>query len=411
MNTIKFSGWQKGVDNVHQDYEVPADSLRRGVNVDVLDSGKLRRRKGYSLVLAAAQPHSLWSDGATAYFVENNTLRVFNENGTSTALGAVSTGVDKLAYVKVNNDVYFTSRSAKGKIRNSLLSNWGVEVPVTPPVLAVTVGVLPPGTYFAAVTYLTADGRESGASVLSSVTLAADGGVAITGLPIPVSPDVTKKRVYLSTANGEVLYMAAELLAADLFANVSAPVTGAELRTAYLSEPPLGVALATVNGRVFIVDAADPRVVWYTEANDYDHVNRRRGYYMFGDAVTAIASTSNGLFVGAGATTYYISGAGNADASQRVVSDVGMIQGSVSYIPDSADAAWMTEQGPAIGKDGGEVQLLTRERMSPGGMLDTAAMVRDKDGVRQYVVVGSNMDSSALQAGSYAEAEIVRRAA
>lgn len=406
---VKFRGWTKGVDNVHQDYEIPGDSLRRAVNVDVLDSGKVRRRKGFEQTLAVSTPHSLWSDGAAAYYVAANTLRRFYENGTSTALGTVAAGANRVAYVKVDADTYFTCASARGVVRNGALLPWGVEVPNVPPTISATTGVLPPGTYFAGVTYLLADGRESGASALASVTLAADGGVAVTSMPIPAAASVTRKRLYLSTPNGEVLYMAAEVGANDMFATISSPPSGAELRTEYLSEPPLGVALAHCLGRVFIVDAADPRVVWYTMANDYEHVDRRRGYYMFGAPVTAIAAAADGLYVGSD-MTIFISRPGTPEESQRMVLEFGIVAGSVASIPQSTDVIWMTEQGPVIGKDGGSVEMMTKDRMSPGGMTDATAMVRDKDSVRQYVVVGSNTESSALQAGSYAEAEIVRRA-
>jgi len=406
---VKFRGWPKGVDNVHQDYEVPADSLRRAVNVDILDSGKIRRRKGFSQTLAATNPHSLWSDGVNAYYVVSNTLRRFFENGTSTSLGSVVVGANKLAYVKVNSEVYFTCATARGRIKSGTLTSWGVNNPTVPPTMTTTTGVLPPGIYFGAVTYLLADGRESGASALASVTLAADGGIAVTSMPVPIDANVTKKRFYLSTANGEVLYMAAEVGAADLFATISSPVAGAELRTEYLIAPPLGTSLAHTLGRIFIVDAADPRVVWFTEAQDYGHVNKRKGFYVFEGPVTAIAGSTDGLYVGSD-MTYFIAGAGNADATQRMVLEFGIVAGSVASIPFSTDVIWMTEQGPVIGKDSGAVEMMTRERMSPGGMTEATAMVRDKDSVRQYVVVGSNTESSALQAGSYAEAEIVRRA-
>ncbi len=40
------------MDNIHADHELDAKTLRRAVNADVLDSGKIRRRKGFSPFLA-----------------------------------------------------------------------------------------------------------------------------------------------------------------------------------------------------------------------------------------------------------------------------------------------------------------------------------------------------------------------
>ena len=42
VRSLPFAGWPAGMDNVHADHEIGADTLRRAVNADVLDSGKIR---------------------------------------------------------------------------------------------------------------------------------------------------------------------------------------------------------------------------------------------------------------------------------------------------------------------------------------------------------------------------------
>lgn len=42
MESVVISGWPSGMDNIHVDYELDAKTLRRSVNADVLDSGKIR---------------------------------------------------------------------------------------------------------------------------------------------------------------------------------------------------------------------------------------------------------------------------------------------------------------------------------------------------------------------------------
>lgn len=407
---VKRHGWPKGVDNVHTDYELTDDTLRRGVNVDVFDSGKLRRRSGHTLTSSLSGAHSMWSDGAAAYYARNNALYRFYENGVSTSVGAFQCGLNRAAFVKVDSEVYVTCSTAKAAIRNGSVVPWGIDVPTLPPTLSSTTGVLPVGTYHAAVTYLTADGRESGASSLAKIVLASTGGIATTALPVSGEASVTKKRLYLSTTDGEVLYMAAEVSAASQFVIVSTLPSGPELRTAYIIPPPLGVALAYFNGRIFIVDADDQSVVWYTEATDYGHVNMRKNFYKFGADVTMIASVDDGLYVAAD-QTYFIPQAGSADHSQRVVLEAGAVFGSAASIPNTTDAIWMSERGAVVGKGGGEVSVLSGSQVSTGGMIDGAAFVREQNSIRQYVVVGSNSQASALQAGSYAEAEIIRRSA
>lgn len=405
---VSRQGWPKGVDNVHTDYELPDDMLRRGVNVDVFDSGKLRRRKGHTIVTSLSGAHSMWSDGSAAYYARSNALYRFYENGVSTSLGTFQCGTNRVAFVKVDSEVYMTCSTARAAIRNGAMVSWGIAVPSVPPTIAATTGVLPAGTYHAAVTYLTADGRESGASLITKIVLATTGGIVTTAMPVSGDSSVTRKRLYVSTTDGEIMYMAAEVSAATQFVTVSTLPAGPELRTAYLVPPPLGVALAYFNGRIFIVDAADPTVVWYTEATDYGHVNMRKNFYKFGAAVTMIVNVDDGIYVAAD-QTYFISQAGSAEHSQRLVLEAGAVFGSAASIPDTTDAIWMSERGAVIGKAGGVVSVLSGAQVSSGGMIDGAAMVREQDSVRQYVVVGSNSQVSALQAGSYAEAEIVRR--
>jgi hypothetical protein len=43
MEPVVISGWPAGMDNIHADHELDAKTLRRAVNADVLDSGKLAR--------------------------------------------------------------------------------------------------------------------------------------------------------------------------------------------------------------------------------------------------------------------------------------------------------------------------------------------------------------------------------
>ena len=404
-----LSGWPKGVDNIHADHELSPDTLRRGVNIDVMDSGAVRRRKGHTLVTALASAHSMWGNGQAAYFIRDNSLYRFYEGSPAAALGAFAAGANRAAYVGVDSDVFVTSATARGVIRGGAVVPWGINVPATPPVVAATTGVLPPGNYFLAVTYVDADGRESGASAQTKITLSTAGGVATTAMPVSLEAAVTRKRLYISTTDGEILYMAAEVAAAAQFVSISTLPTGAELRTAHLSPPPFGVALAHFNGKVYIVDAMDSSVVWFTEALDYDHVNIRKNYYKFGAPVTVIAAVDDGVYFVAD-QTWFISGAGGDAPVRRPVLEATGILGSEASIPDTTDVIWMSDRGAVIGKNGGEVQVLSGKQVSTGDMIDGAAFVREQDSVRQYVMVGGSKDTSALQAGSYAEAEVIRRA-
>lgn len=406
-----LNGWQLGLDNVHGDNELPRNALRNAVNVDIMDSGKVRRRNGHVLSLAATSSHSLWSDDNQAYYVEGNQLKRFNPDHTATVIGTVNTDENHLAYKKVNDEIYFSSSIAKGKLVDGELEQWGIEVPTSPPALSLSTGVLEAGTYFAVVTYVATDGRESGASTQTSITLDDVGGIAVISMPTPLDTTITKKRLYLSTPNGEVLYMASEVAFDAQFININTLDLKQECRTLHLSPPPFSTAIAYANGRLFMVDADDSRIVWFTESISYELVDRRKNYYVFDKPVTLIAGTASGrgLYICAD-ETYFMSNAGIKDNDGKtIIFGFGAFAESLSIIPTTKEPIWMTERGAVVGKEDGGAQLLAAGRLEPGKMINVASMVREQNSIRQFVAVGNKTDASTVEAGSYAEAEIIRR--
>ena len=160
------------MDNIHADHELDAKTLRRAVNADVLDSGKIRRRKGFSPFLAEPGAHSLWaSSSGAAFFVSGQTLWRLFADGTKEAIATLAPNSGPLCYLEVNGRAYFNSAASRGRIDDGLaVVPWGVDVPVSPPLMVQGPGALDAGTYHAVITYVLADGRESGASVSSSIT-------------------------------------------------------------------------------------------------------------------------------------------------------------------------------------------------------------------------------------------------
>jgi len=407
----RIDGFQRGMDNIHQDNELGSDTARRIVNMDITDSGKLRMRKGRQRVLELGGAHSMWDDNAgNAYLVHDNKIKKFNADGTLTIIGTFNAGANRASFLALNGDIYVSCATASAIIRNGALIPWGVEVPASAPALSLTTGQLTAGAYHLAMTYVMADGRESGASLLSSITLNSVGGIATTALPVPDSADVAKKRLYMSTPNGEVPYLAKELSPLDQFTTIMTMPVGVELRTAYQSPPPFAIGLTYSNGCIFMIDAADPTVVWRTNALDYDHVDRRKNYYKFGAEVTVIAGTKGGGLYVCADQTRFIGQAGTMSPVLTEVFEFGGIANTARIIPRTNEYIWMSERGPVIGHEAGAAEILAEKALAPGLMINAASMVREQDGIRQFVVVGNNSEGSILQAGSYAEAEITRRA-
>lgn len=403
--SVSFNGWPAGMDNIHGDHEIGADTLRRAVNADVLDSGKIRRRKGFSSFISESGAHSLWSSSSgDAFFVSGQTLWRLFSGGTKQSIGTLSPNSGQLCYLEVNGRTYFNSAASRGRIDAGMaLTPWGVDVPVSPPLMVQGPGALDAGTYHALITYVLSDGRESGASVSSSITLAAPADIGFYGLPVPSDPAIVAKRIYLTTANGEAFFRVAEVAAAATLSTRGS--FGAELRTRHLSPPPYGSDMDYCLGRIWI---ASGKTVFGTESMDFDHVDLRRQFYQFPSDVSLIAATAGGIYVCAD-QTYWISAPGTPEASMRPVFGFGAVPRSRATIPSTTDPIWFSERGAVIGGEGGQATIVAEKRIAPGEMTGAAALVRESDSLRQFIVVGNNAQASSLQCGSYAEAEIIRR--
>lgn len=412
MDKLNLGPWPAGMNNVAPDHALPVSkygrivAARNAVNVDFDDSGRARRRKGFTQALLTPGAHSLWTrEERDALFVADNLLYSFN-GSAARPLGVVNCGAHPLSYAEVNGKTYFTCPTARGVLESDVIQPWGVEVPAVPPMLLESAGTLAAGDYFVAMTYVLKDGRESGASPLAKFTLGAPGGFAVISMPNPTSVDVVAKRLYISTTDGDVLYRAGEFSAAAQFATADSPPSGSQLLFAHMSAPPLGSALAHYNGRIFIVDG---NTVWYTEAHDYDHVDVRKNFYRFSSRASVIAAVEDGLYVCAD-KTYFIPNAGSTNAEQMRVLDFGAFPNTAHRIPKSKDVIWMSERGPVVATAGGSVEVLAADGLAPGKMEGAASLIREEDGLRQFITVGTAIEGASVQANSYAEAEVIRKA-
>jgi len=84
-------------------------------NVEIDDSGRVGRRKGYTNK-ASGSYHSLWCDTGNAMVVKNNALCVLNPDYTVTPIRNMTPGA-RVSYVQVDNAIYYTNGHERGKIK------------------------------------------------------------------------------------------------------------------------------------------------------------------------------------------------------------------------------------------------------------------------------------------------------
>jgi hypothetical protein len=111
-----------GIRNTVAPERLAPGDLEAAVNVDLDDTGQLRRRRGVTQVDDASY-HSLRTIAGRVVGVKDGELGTIGANYAFT--GLVSVGEDPLSYTAVGETIYFSSRSASGKIVDGVAQAWG----------------------------------------------------------------------------------------------------------------------------------------------------------------------------------------------------------------------------------------------------------------------------------------------
>lgn len=335
-----------GINNRLPDFSLATESgywLREAENVDIDNSGKIRRRQYASLIQSASAPHSLYTTtGGIRYAVIGGTMyTVTLPSYTQTLFKALSNN-DKVSYVEYNGALYYSNGTDSGRIEAGTWYPWALPTP-TNPTVATVAGSLYKGWYQVAVAYYNnVTGEEGGVSPSSNYELAAVGGLRIT-LPSATS-GATHVNVYVSSVNGAIPMLVASVATGAATYDVTSEAVIAQGREAFqrYEEPiPAGVPFMH-NGRLCT----------YSGASIYLGIAARPGYYIptdpmlsFPSDVTNAISGQNGVYVTAD-KTYWFAGADVLDAQTVVdVLPFGAVPGTAFSVPYKPLVGWFSENG------------------------------------------------------------------
>lgn len=115
-------GQFSGIRNTVSRERLQMGELETAVNVDIDDAGQLRRRRGFAQRDASSW-HSVGNVAGETLGVKDGELGIIRSNFSFSALTAV--GDDPLSYTSVSDTIYFSSRSASGKIVDGVVLGWG----------------------------------------------------------------------------------------------------------------------------------------------------------------------------------------------------------------------------------------------------------------------------------------------
>jgi hypothetical protein len=352
--------------------------LAAGTNIDIDNSGAIARRPGYTPTAITTATHSVWSDNTQCLLVNGGVLNSVSSTYALTPLKTLTDATARVSYAKINNRVYLASEKDTGVVENGIARTWGIQVPPLPGV-SVTVGNMSAGAYQFVVTYVRADGQESGATLAGRVDVVDGSGINFA-MPVSTDPGVTGKNLYLSTPNGDVMYLAMRVPNTQLTAlyNGTTLELNLPLLTQFLGPAPTGQLVVYYSGHLFV---ASGDMLYPSEPLALELFDLRKGIAMDG-RITMAASMEDkerqgvqqgmdsGLFMGTDRSCGVLIGKDDFQYVPKI--DYGAIEGAMAYVDgslygDNAAGArllpmWLTSQGICVGLPQMNIKNLTRTR-------------------------------------------------
>jgi len=406
---MKLGPFTAGMNNRQPDHALPTGTVRNAVNADVNNSGTVSRRGGMTLALAGMNMSDGFNCPFGVFFREGNSLMRFNGDNTSTVLFNGVTGI-QCAYKYINGIVYFSDGVITKKIDSDWnVTEWGMETPGTPTIYNVAGGAYGAGKYVAAVTFVDSNGVESGASDIVSLNLSDNNGIVFTHIPTTTDPQVAGVVLYLSTANGTVMYQIATLVIGtasytQLLGNYD---EGMSLETEFLSRMPPGRIIRAFNGRLYMAD--DTGRVFYTDALSFDQLNVDEDYIYFPDPVTVMEPVQDGIWFVYGDKTDFYFGTGPDDFSPKTKFEYGAVFGTGESIPNSNSVTWYSNRGTIVAGSGAEARNLQEDNVATHTAVSGTTLIKEEDGIKQFITSLTTPTVSNLTAGDFLDAEIIRK--
>lgn len=396
--------------------------LRAAENVDIDNALKMRTRGGWSRLLAAANARGVWSVeglgwGLVAFGEELHQVRADG----STAV--VATGLDPNAtpcYAEVNGVAYWSDGRTIGRVfADGTTARVGCEQPGGQPLVSpAAAGGLAAGIYQVAITYQDSTGQESGAGLAVELDLQAGQGIELQAIPQPSDP-TTRVNVYASAANGEELFLRAQLPAGVSTFVLGVSTEGRKLETQFLAPMPAGQMMAAANGRLYVMSG---NVLWYSEPLRYGLTRPAANWITYAGTPTMLlavgsADAGSGLFLAAGARTYWQSGADPRNWQRVIAYPHGAIAGTGMTAPGSyfglettqPVAYWLATNGVfCIGSPGGSVSPFSERTFVADPADQGASLLREVDGIRQAITVTRGSMRSSFGLRDSASARVFR---
>ena len=367
-----------GFNNVTDPLRLGLNWLARADNIDITDTGAIRKRGGYRKTFPGAFTGAYSTlDFKRLFVVDGGVLKAMTGLATAVSLLAVP-GSAPMHFTEVNDQVFFNNGSDRGIILpdNSVL-DWDWPTPDTPQLAAVT-GRLPAGLYRVCCTFVLPGGRETGNSDMAEIALGEGQALQITGIP---QIDGLATRVYIAPADSTVFQAAGMPTISAMVWNEAPENLGCDLLTDGLSQLPDQVDVIQFwRGRMYAAQyfaAADQTAVWFSQPLGFHLFNLSENFILVPGRVTMLAPHDDALVIGSDTRIHAYDG-----NTLTPLAPYGVVPGW-HWVKDGNRTLFWTARGLCAALP---FANLTDRQVSVAPGLQAGGVLVERDGRKRYLV-------------------------
>lgn len=286
---LKFEKFT-GINNVQPTERLKASELTQATNVDIGLSGEITRRGGYVEVSDLCHKNLWQADG---FMLATYNSDLVKTDGDTQVVLQESLGSGRVWYCNLpDGRTTFSNGLINGITDGITTTKWGVPTPSSIGSLTEVPGGLFPGDYQYQITHVRlVDGLE-GAPEYSNPIPITEGGIVLTGLPVP---DGHKTNVYITGQNGGTGYFAGSTTnGAFSFAGTNDQLV-LPCRTEFMQPAPAGTVTALWRGRAMVAVGS---VLYASLPGRWETFDVRRDFKQFSAPITLVQPVEGGVFVG-----------------------------------------------------------------------------------------------------------------
>ena len=295
----KISAFQ-GLNNVSDSLRLGMTWLKTADNIDITDTGAVKKRSGFAKKLSGAITGSFSTfDFSRMYIVDGGVLKAVTKFNTATPLVS-GLSLRPMHWTEINGQVYYNNGIDSGIILpdNTVLP-WAWVLPLQPTVAAVT-GQLPAGIYRVCCTFTLPDGRMTGSGEVSEIVLGANQALQISGL-------AQNSNVYIAPADSTVFQYAGSPSGSAMVWNSDPTNLGAELQTLMMYPIPAASIIQAWRGRMYAVQympSDDQTVIWMSQPLGFHLFDLGKDFFLVPGKVEMLAPHDGGLIIGTDTRVY-----------------------------------------------------------------------------------------------------------